>query len=110
MTAREQYQLSFQKQPIPNGFYYFVDSKLGANNDIANHITDSNMRASNSQIKALSDAMAGLPIQEDWGEVFGSALEIHTSTGMAEIGDGGTIIPIHDLKQLFEEWVGFISQ
>lgn len=71
MTKTEKYQLTFQKQAISNGFYYFVTSKTISHNGIARHLTYSNIINSNAQISELGDALAGQPIQEDWGEVSG---------------------------------------
>jgi hypothetical protein len=109
MSNKDKYQLIFEKQAENNKYYYFANSNVQENNDIANHLTNSNKINTISQISTLGKALMGQRIQEYWGEVKGSSLEIHLLTMEAEVGDGDTMLPIQDLKGLLEEWLIFIS-
>ena len=109
MTYKDKYHIVFQKQTITGSQYNFAISSITSSKYVADHLTSSNLIATNSQIAALNDALAGEQIEEFWGEVMGSTLDIYALSKTVEIGDRGTVLPLEDFKGLLEEWLAFIS-
>jgi len=110
MTKSEEYQISFQKQvTASNRVYNFATTTNIANADIANHITYSDKVYTNAQINSITKEQNGIGSDFFWGEVLGSPLYFH-SNNTVEVGDGGTILPAKDFKELLQEWLVFISQ
>lgn len=110
MTKRERYQISFQKQITPrNRVYNFAHTDNLVYGDIAGHLTNSDKIYVNAQLKAIIKEQEGAGSDFFWGEVLGSGLYFH-SNGTVEVGEGGTILPLQDFKELLQEWLVFISQ
>jgi len=78
--------------------------------DLAIHISDSDISDTKSQIDALNRTQSGVYTDGLWGEVLGSSLYVYPSNNTVEIGDGNTILPIQDFKELLQEWLTFINQ
>jgi len=57
----------------------------------------------------LNKALQGIRIQEEWGEIMGSQLEIFPLEGTVQVGYTNRKIPIQDFKELLEEWLAFIT-
>ena len=110
MTKREEYHISFQKKTISAIYIYpFATSTNSENSEIAGHISDSVESTARSQIGSLQDVIDGKRIQEDWGEVMGSQLDIFQQERTVQVGYANRRIPIQDFKQLLEEWLQFIT-
>jgi len=77
--------------------------------DLAIHISDSGISDTKGQIDAINKTQSGDYTDGLWGEVLGSSLYIYPSNNTVEIGDGDTILPIQDFKELLQEWLAFIS-
>jgi hypothetical protein len=107
---KEKYDISFQKLITPS---QAVVSKAISNNedwfDLVSHISDSDIPNTVSQIIALNKVQNGFNSDGLWGEVFGSSLYIYFSNNTVEIGDGETILPIEDFKELLQEWLAFLN-
>jgi len=110
MTKREQYNISFQKLITPSNAVMNRSSTQNEDYfDLAIHISDSDIYDTKSQIDELNKAQSGSYADGLWGEVLGSSLYIYASNNTVEIGDGDTILPIQDFKELLQEWLAFIS-
>ena len=110
MTKREEYDITFQiKTDASGNIFETVTSTNSDNLDIAFHIAVSNQDNTEIQIDSLQDAIDGKRIQEHWGEVMGSQLEIFQQEGTVQVGYTNRRIPIEDFKQLLEEWLQFIT-
>lgn len=111
MNIRSKYQISFYKtKSIGNTFFYMAGCENINNNSIANHLTYSDIDDAIDQINELSKALRGVKIQEDWGEVKGSQLDIFPNEGTVQVGYTNRRISISDFKGLLEEWLSFISE
>lgn len=107
---KEKYKFSFEKVETPSGRDFdWVNTLEPENEEIANHLVSSGITDTKSQITALQKALNGELIQEDWGEVKGSTLDIFPEEGNVQIAYCNRRIPIEDFKQLLEEWLDFIS-
>jgi hypothetical protein len=110
MTKREQYAVSFQRIPAPYSGSMPIATTTNIHNAvIAGHISDSNLIITQIQIADLQKALNGEPVEIEWGEIMGSTLEIYANEGTVQIGYTDRRIPIHDFKELLEEWLAFIS-
>lgn len=109
LSKGQEYAISFHRKTTPNGYYHFVTTTNANNEEIANHISDSGKRITEMQIEDLQKAINGEPMDEYWGEVIGSQLEIFTQDKTVQIGYASRRIPIQDFKRLLEEWLEFIS-
>lgn len=109
MTKREEYGISFHKKMIFAEFYPYADCASPENSDIVIHISNSGRHITIKQIASLQRALNGDRIQEDWGEVMGSQLDIFQKEVTVQVGYTNRRIPIQDFKQLLEEWLEFIS-
>jgi hypothetical protein len=112
MTKREQYNIIFSKIIESDGdVNYLTTTTTEDYFDLAGHLRFSDIDNSKDQLLTINAVLAdgGDDIDGLWGEVLGSALYIHGSNNTVEIGDGDTIIPIQDFKELLEEWLDFIT-
>ncbi|MEE1946701.1 futalosine hydrolase [Pedobacter sp. KR3-3] len=108
--VRHQYSITFIKKRLVQGRYYYTTFTSNPDNeDIANHLANSDKRITEIQIEDIQKAMDGEAIEEHWGEVMGSQLEIFPKKGSVLIGYAKKTIPIGDFKQLLQEWLAFIS-
>jgi hypothetical protein len=110
MTTTQKYGLTFYKKAgafgKPN---YFVQSTMPENGDIASHLSYSDSYLAQDQINELNKAINGIRIQEDWGEIMGSTLDIFPSDGTVQIGYTNRKIPTQDFIELLQEWLDFIK-
>ena len=91
MTKREEYGISFRrKKAALVGNYNFTETAILENEQIAMHIENSSRMTTESQIEALRKALNNEQIQEDWGEVMGSQLDIYVQRGtvLGKMSDG----------------------
>ena len=109
MTKREEYAISFRRVKTSYGYDNFTETTNDENEQIAIHIENSGKRITELQIDALEKALNKEKIQEDWGEVMGSQLDIYVQRGTVQIAYTNNEIPIQDFKQLLEEWLDFIT-
>jgi len=109
MKSKE-YNISFYKKAGSlNEIFYIAESSAPENGDIANHLTLSDKYLTEDQIEELNKVLNGIRVQEDWGEVMGSQLEIFPQENTVQVGYTNRRIPLSDFKQLLEEWLLFIS-
>ncbi len=106
MKMREKYGITFEKSGANRPFTRTEDIY---NADIGIHISNGGKQITRLQIIALQKALNGERIQEDWGEVMGSTLDIFPLEGTVQVNDCNRRIPIVDFKALLEEWLDFIS-
>ncbi|GGK89628.1 hypothetical protein ACD591_21170 [Rufibacter glacialis] len=110
MNKREEYGIQFFRRNAPfGGTSYDAETANLYDRELTYHISSSDKRITEKQIEALQKALNGEPIQEDWGEVLGSTLDIYPKEGTVQIGYMNRRIPIMDFKKLLEEWLDFIQ-
>jgi len=106
---KKEYGITFQKKATPSGdLYYFAISTDINNAEIANHLSNCEVRITEIQIEDLQKVLHGIPVQEEWGEVRGSSLEIFPTEKAVQINYLNRRIPISDFLQLLQEWLAFI--
>jgi len=111
MTSIQKYGLIFIKKTDDFGkSSYFVISTMPENADIANHLSRSNSYLAQDQINELNKAINGIIIQEDWGEIMGSTLNIFPSDGTVQVAYMNRKIPIQDFIELLQYWLDFLNQ
>lgn len=109
MTKRQEYSISFQRKVVQGGIENIVSTTNIENELIAIHIENSGIIDTESQIEELQKALNNEKIQEDWGEIMGSQLDIFVQLGTVQIRYTNREIPVRDFKDLLEEWLEFIT-
>ncbi|WP_181308415.1 hypothetical protein [Rufibacter sp. XAAS-G3-1] len=110
MSKSEEYGIEFFKKDAPfGGTFYVAETANLYDRELTFHISNCDKRITEIQIEDLQKALEGEPIQEDWGEVLGSTLDIFPKEGTVQIGYMNRRIPITDFKKLLEEWLAFIQ-
>ena len=109
MTKRQEYSNSFQRKVVQGGIENIVSTTNIENELIAIHIENSGIIDTESQIEELQKALNNEKIQEDWGEIMGSQLDIFVQLGTVQIGYTNREIPVRDFKGLLDEWLEFIT-
>lgn len=109
MTKKQKYSISFQRQVMSGAIENIVSTTNIENELIASHIENSGIIDTKSQIEELQKALNNEKIQQHWGEIMGSQLDIFVSRGTVQIGYTNREIHLNDFKGLLEEWLEFIT-